>query len=105
MKYLITESQLDKVVFKYLDNQDFIIRKSVKKSFGLSNIIHFLNSESDLSVDSLINFYRDGDCWINHELIDEIAKFFSMDFNDSKYVIGRWVEHTLDMRVEEVHVR
>ena len=24
MKYLITESQLDRIIFKYLDNQDFI---------------------------------------------------------------------------------
>jgi hypothetical protein len=105
MKYLITESKLDNVVFKYLDNQDFIIRKSVKTSFGVSNIIHFLNSESDLRTDSIINFYRDGECFINFELIDEIAEFFSMDFNDSKYVIGRWVEHTLDEKVQEVHVR
>jgi len=105
MKFLITESQFDKVVFKYLDNQDFIIRKSTKTSFGVSNITHFLNSSGDLAADSLINFYRDGDCWINAELIDEVAKFFSMDFNDSKYVIGRWVEHTLDEKVQEVHVR
>jgi len=105
MKYLINESQIDKVIFKYLDNQDFIIRKSVKTSFGVSNIIHFLNSEGDLRADSIINFYRDCDCWINAELIDEIATFFSMDFDDSKYVIARWVEHTLDERVQEVHVR
>jgi hypothetical protein len=105
MKYLITESQLDKVIFKYLDNQDFIIRNSTKTSFGVSNIIHFLNSSGDLAADSLINFYRDGDCWINHELIDEIAKFFSMDFDDSKYVIARWVGYKLDTGVGEVHVR
>jgi hypothetical protein len=105
MKYLITESQLDKVVFKYLDNQDFIIKKPFNKSFGINNIIHFLNSESDLRTDSLINFYRDGECFINFELIDEIAKFFSMDFDDSKYVIARWVGNKLDARVGEVHVR
>jgi hypothetical protein len=105
MKYLITESQIDKVVFKYLDNQDFIIKKSPKTSFGVSNIIHFLNSSEDLYADSLINFYRDGDCWINHELIDEIATFFSLDFNDCKYIIGRWVENKLDTKVREVHVR
>jgi hypothetical protein len=38
-------------------------------------------------------------------LIDEIAKFFSMDFDDSKYVIARWVGNKLDARVGEVHVR
>jgi len=105
MKYLITESQFDKMIFKYLDNQDFVIKKSVKTSFGVSNITHFLNSSGDLAADSLINFYRDGECFINFELIDEIAKFFSMDFNDSKYVIARWVGHKLDTGVGEVHVR
>ena len=105
MKYLITESQIDKMIFKYLDNQDFVIKKSVKTSFGVSNITHFLNSSGDLAADSLINFYRDGECFINFELIDEIAKFFSMDFNDSKYVIARWVQNKLDTRVGEVYVR
>jgi hypothetical protein len=105
MKYLITESKLDNVVFKYLNNQDFIIKKSPKTSFGVSNIIHFLKSESSFLSDSLINFYRDGECFINFELIDEIATFFSMDFDDSKYVIGRWVENKLDTKVREVHVR
>jgi len=105
MKYLITESQFDKMIFKYLDNQDFVIKKSVKTSFGVSNITHFLNSSGDLAADSLINFYRDGECFINFELIDEIAKFFSLDFNDSKYVIARWVGHKLDTRVGEVYVR
>jgi hypothetical protein len=105
MKYLITESQLDKVIFKYLDNQNFIIRNSTKTSFGVSNIIHFLKSESSFRADSLINFYRDGECFINFELIDEIAKFFSLDFDDSKYVIARWVGYKLDTGVGEVHVR
>ena len=72
MKYLITESQFDKIIFKYLDNQDFI---QIKRNNG----IYFVNSEGDLAVDSLINFYRDGECWINFELIDEIAKFFWSD--------------------------
>jgi len=40
MKYLITESQLDKVIFKYLDNQDFI-----KVEYG--DNIYFVNSEND----------------------------------------------------------
>lgn len=105
MKYLIKESQIDNVIFKYLDNQDFVIKKSVKTYLGVSNITHFLNSSGDLAADSLINFYRDGDCYINIELIDEISTFFSMDFDASKYVIARWVGNKLDARVGGVHVR
>ena len=40
MKYLITESQLDKVIFKYLNNQDFI---QIEKN----NRIYFAYSEND----------------------------------------------------------
>jgi hypothetical protein len=98
MKYLITESQFDKVIFKYLDNQDFI---QVKRK----NAIYFVNSESDEYIDSLIEYFRSGDCGISFELIDEIKDFFSIEFDNSKYVIARWVENTLNRRVEEIIIR
>ncbi len=74
MKYLITESQLDKVIFKYLDNQDFIIKK-----MSSDNITYFVNSENDEFSGGLIQYYRNGgECVISYELINEIATFFSM---------------------------
>ena len=100
MKYLITQSQLDKIVFKYLDNQDFIIKK-----MNSDNINYFVNSEGDGYMDALIQHHRSGDCVISYELINEIATFFSIDFDDSKYVIARWVENNLDRRVKEIIIR
>ena len=100
MKYLITESQIDKVIFKYLDNQDFIINR-----MSSDNITYFVNSENDKYSDSLIIHYKSGDCVMSFELIDEIATFFSMDFDDSKYVIARWIENTLGRRVKEIIIR
>jgi hypothetical protein len=90
MKYLITESQFDKVIFKYLDNQDFI-------RIDKGNKIFFVNSEGDEYAQ--IRFDKDGWCVIYYELIDEISSFFSMQNSDSKQVIGRWVENTLQMKV------
>ena len=98
MKYLITESQLDKVIFKYLDNQDFI---QIKR--GIT--IYFVNSEGDEYSNSLIQYFRSGECVISFELIDEIKEFFSVEFDNSKYVIARWVENTLGRRVKEVIIR
>ena len=95
MKIVITESQLDKVIFIYLNNQDFI---QIKKG----NTIYFVNSEGDEYKDSLIQYFRSGDCVISFELIDEIKNFFSIEFDNAKYVIARWVENTLDIRVKEV---
>ena len=100
MKYLITESQIDKVIFKYLDNQDFITKR-----MSSDNITYFVNSEGDEYRDSLIIHYRNGDCVMSFELIDEIATFFSMEFNSSKYVIARWIENTLGRRVKEIIIR
>jgi hypothetical protein len=92
MKYLITESQFDKVIFKYLDNQDFI---QIEKS---PNRIYFVNSEGDEYAQIRYD-KNDGWCGINYKLIDEISAFFSLKLSDSEEVIGRWVENTLQMKV------
>jgi gas vesicle protein len=92
MKYLITESQFDKVVFKYLDNQDFI-------QFEKNNSIYFVNSEGDEYAQ--IRYDKDDSwCMIYYKLVNEISSFFSMQKSDSKQVIGRWVENTLQMKVK-----
>jgi hypothetical protein len=91
MKYLIKESQFDNVIFKYLDNQDFI---KIKKG----DRIYFVNSEGDKYAQ--IRFDKDdGWCMIYYELVNEISAFFSMDEDDSESVIGGWVENTLQMKV------
>ena len=91
MKYLITESKLEKVIFRYLDNQDFI---QIEKG----NRIYFVNSEGDESAQIRFN-KKDGWCYIYWELVEEISSFFSLSESDSEQVIGRWVEDTLQMRV------
>jgi hypothetical protein len=91
MKYLITESQFDKVIFRYLDNQDFI---QIEKG----NKIYFVNSEGDEYAQ--IRYDKEyGWCYIHYKLVDEISTFFSLVRDDSKEVIGRWVENTIQMRV------
>ena len=91
MKYLITESQIDKVIFKYLDNQDFI-------QIDMNDSIYFVNSEEDKYAQ--IRFDKhDGWCAIYYKLIDEISAFFSIKESDSQEVIGRWIENTLQMKV------
>jgi hypothetical protein len=91
MKYKITDSKLDSVIFLYLDNQDFIqIEKGDK--------IYFVNSEGDKYAQ--IRYDKEyGWCYIHYMLVDEISRFFSLGRDDSKEVIGRWVENTLQMRV------
>jgi hypothetical protein len=94
MKYLITESKLEKVIFRYLDNQDFIQIKRV-------SLTYFVNSKDDEYAQ--IKYSSLGGCTISPELIKEISSFFSLDESDSESAIGRWVGNTLQMRVTGTH--
>lgn len=91
MKYLITESQLDRMIFKYLNNQDFI--QIVK-----GNRIYFVNSDDDKYAQIIFD-KDDGWCFIHTNLVKEISSFFSLGLSGSEEVIGRWVENTLQMKV------
>ena len=91
MKYLITESKLNKAIFRYLDNQDFVVIK-------ISNRLYFVNSENDEYAQ--IRYDEDSEvCFINIDLVKEISSFFSLERSDSKEVVGMWVENTLQMKV------
>ena len=97
MKYIITDSKLDSVIFLYLDNQDFI-------QIERGNNIYFFNSEGDKYAQ--IRYDKDdGWCGIHYKLIYEISSFFSLEESESEKVIGRWVENTLNMSVTGTPVR
>ena len=91
MKYLITESQLDRVIFKYLDNQDFI---QIEKNGST----YFFNSEGDEYAQIKSSMTNEW-CYISTKLIEEISSFFSLHYLDSKEVIGSWVSDTLQIKV------
>lgn len=91
MNYLITESQIDRMVFKYLDSQDFIVK-------GNDTSLFFINSEDD----DLAQIRYDEDdefCYINIDLNKEVSSIFSLGRDTTQRVISRWVENTLQMKV------
>jgi len=92
MKYLITESQLDRVIFIYLDNQDFIQIDNGDK-------IYFVNSENDEYAQIRYD-KKNGWCYIYLNLIEDVSVLFSLDEVNSKTFIGKWVENTIQMDVE-----
>ncbi len=91
MKYLITESQLDRVIFRYLNSQNFI-------QIETSSNIFFVNSEEDEHAQIRYN-KKNGVCQINLNLIEDISILFSLDEVRSKKIIGNWVGNTLQMEV------
>ena len=96
MKYLITESQLDKAIFRYLDNQDFVVIK-------MENRLYYVNSENDEYAQ--IRYHpKDRWCTIHYDLVEEIGNFFSLDSYQSIGVINRWVEDKLGINSINVEV-
>jgi hypothetical protein len=91
MRVLITESQLDKLIFRYLDSQNFI-------QIETSSNIFFVNSEDDEHAQIRYN-KKNGVGQITLNLIEEISVLFSLDEVRSKNIIGNWVGDTLQMEV------
>ena len=87
MKYLITESQVDKIIHTFLNKQDFIIMNPIddyiywdRKDYenGISNIV--------------ISTHKKSICFINAKLVNFITSFFGLDRGDAMNIIGDWVE-------------
>ena len=89
MKFIITESQFDKVIFKYLDNQDFIRVNKNKE-------ICFLNSSDDLW--AVMKYVR-SKLIINDGLTKEISSFFSIDQDDAEIAIRDWVSNKINIEI------
>jgi len=104
MKYIITESQLDKVIFKYLDIQDFVLYDEKKK---FNNYINFLNHINDDTAQISIyatNAFGEVRNWVyvNGELIEELSGFFSIDEDECLETIKRWVTNSLNIEVGKI---
>jgi hypothetical protein len=96
MKFIITESKLDSIIFEYLDNQDFVIIK-------IQNRLYYVNSEDDEYAQ--IRYHpKDRWCTIHFHLADEVSEFFSLEYFDSISVINRWIENKLGIKSINVEV-
>ena len=104
MKYIVTESQLDRVIFKYLDIQDFVLYDDKRK---FNNYIYFLNNITDdtaqisVYVTNAFGEVRDW-VYVNGELIQVLSNFFSIDEDKCLETIKRWVSNFLNMEVGKI---
>ena len=95
MKYIITESQFDKIVSLYLDERDFIKYKNP------TDCVYFLNSEYNAYAQ--IYYEPDGNCYISNKLINQVSNFSSLNTIESQQAIGRWVENNIGSPVIKTH--
>lgn len=95
MKYLIIESQLEKTIFRYLDNQDFI-------HIERGNALYFFYSKDDEYAKIRYDIKNDN-CVVDVSLIIEISEFFSLDKFDVKDIIKEWLENKIDKKVGTIY--
>ena len=92
MKYIITESRLENIIFKYLDDKlnGFEWRKG-----QYSDIVLALHGEEY----GLMGWKKHDKLYVNWEFVDEIKLMFSMRESESLDVIGRYVESRYNLKV------
>ena len=90
------DKDLERVIFSYLDSQDFVVIK-------MKNRLYYVNSEDDEYAQ--VRYHpKDRWCTIHYDLVDEVSKFFSLDYEDSINVINKWIENKLGIKSINVEV-
>jgi hypothetical protein len=92
MKYIITESKLDKVIFKYLDMKLNGIEK--RKGEHVDIIFTFPNEDY-----GMLGWKKPGYLYVSHELRDEIKNMFGLESSDVLNLIARYVEDRHNLEV------
>ena len=92
MKYVITESKLDKFIFKYLDIKLNGIEKRKNKYVDI--VFGFPNEEY-----GILGWKKSGDLYVFYELNDEIKNMFGLETPDALDVFGRYVEDRYNLEV------
>jgi len=83
--------KLEKNIFNFLNEKNFIIKETPDNYY-------FLENEDDQF--SQIRVRKDDmDCYITYDLKEDIKSFFSLTDFDSRVVLTRYVENSLNIKV------
>jgi len=93
MKFIITESKLENIVFKYLDNLDLNPTKRAQS-------IYFLTVDET----ALIKYdMTDYECKVSNKLFDEISSLFSFVRESTLGFIKNWVESNYYLDISKIY--
>jgi hypothetical protein len=96
MKYLIKESQLNNIIFDYLDNQDFYHREDG----GGHYFFESEHSYKDNQYAKIVCSFIGEDCFISSDILTEVADFFSLDLYASLNIIANWVGNKIGTEIK-----
>jgi len=87
--------RLEQVIFNFLEEKNFIIKETPDNYY-------FLDNEDDVCYQIRI-IKNDMVCYVNYNLFEEIGSFFSLTDTESKDVLTRYVENTLNIEVSNTY--
>jgi hypothetical protein len=98
MKYIITESRLENLIFKYLDEK--LKGTDIKK--GKFSDFVFAVPGKDVGLLAINKYHKKGDNYLHIYLpfFDEVQTMFSMKEGDVLEVIGKYLESRYNMKVD-----
>jgi hypothetical protein len=98
MKYIITESRLEKVIFKFLDSK--LEGTDIKK--GKFSDFVFAFPGEDVGLLAINKYHKKGDNYLHIYLpfFEEIQTMFDMKEGDVLEAIGKYVESRYNMKVD-----
>ncbi len=96
MKYIITESKLNNIIFKYLDTKYDALEE---KKGRYSDIVFTFPGEEY----GVLGWDKSGDLYVCYELRYEISNLFGLENVNSLRVIGKWVEGKYNLRVTNTY--
>ena len=96
MKYIIAESQIDSLIFKYLNDLNLYIIEDKEDYYFFTSKQSWSRGEF-----AIIAYHKKhNDCFISSSILTEITGFFSLDLNTSMNVIKDWVENKLGIDID-----
>ena len=93
MKFKLTEHQLKKIIFKYLDLNLKGLEK--RKPMHYKGIVFTYPDDRN----GILGYEKNGTLYIYYKLIYEISSIFGIDKSDSESIIGRWVSDRYQLEV------
>jgi len=95
MKYLINESQINKLIFNYLDGKDYYLVHE-KGNY------EFFESKESWEMDEYPVIFYDKKyrhCNISSNLVEEMSDFFSLEFHECLDIISAWMGNKLNVKI------
>ncbi len=89
MKYLIKESHLNNLIFKYLDNLKFVSVEDRGDIYLWESRISWSRSGYPL----ISTHIRYNDAYVSCGLLEELSNFFPVSLDESLIIIGEWFKY------------